>query len=154
MKRTRHEIKNMSYRSPSHADALATLYEMIMEEVEERAKMPTVRRSQVRFALRVGLQDLKEEFPDYVRPSYQGVNQMRTIMESTLAALGCTIVDDDPEVIESSEYDAEYEISKGTASSSDEVLPHAPQTGDKSQRLRTLHEAKELIEKLIQETAQ
>lgn len=94
MKHTKAQIESMSNRSSSHADALATLYEMIMAEVEERARMPRVRRKRIRFAV------------DRTMSESWGLINQETAeagAEAALAALGCTIVDDDTETSEKPE---------------------------------------------------
>lgn len=58
-------------------------------------------------------------------------NHAYAIVEATLLALGWTIVDDDPETIE----------------------PAQPQSVEQANRLQTLHEAREVLDALINETA-
>lgn len=141
MKFTRENIKEMSNRSHSHADALATLYEMIAEEIIQERK---ISRRKIRASV-----DMTMKEHGYMRP----LEDEYALAEAVFAAAGWTIVDDDLDTgLETLD---RFAIENGLQIDYDPEMQGItqPQTGEQAKRLRTLHQARELLDSLINETA-
>lgn len=132
MKNKRRDIEIAWTDGLSNQHSIGNVFDLIMDNVRDMIGKREITKAQIRQHVDLSMEDGSEQYR---------TNHAYAIVEATLLALGWTIVDDDMEDGLAALYQAA--IDNGL-----EIV-----SGEQAKRLRTLHEAREVLDALINETA-